>query len=192
MFQCKIQSSWIEHMASIFMQVFMIFLFLTLFFFYYVVDVEKQVFDRQINLVVDNLMADWTGLIQLVMPVDPQQAQKTKQELINNLDEMIADMQKNQAQFQSIRDQNEQVKTLARNTLISFGILVGAVIISLFVLHYCLHPIKHFWENVMIIGVIAMVEYMFLEHVVRNYTSVDPLQVKLRIIRSVQEFADLQ
>jgi hypothetical protein len=190
--QCRFSSSWVEHAASIFMQVFMIFMFLTIFFFVYVVKVEKEQFVEQINFIVDNLMQDWGRILPVIMPLDRKKSAQIKEDVILDLNRTLKTQREKAGKNTDIQDKNEQVKKLARFTLISVGIFVGVGFLALFLLHFCVRPIHHFWENLALIGVIGLVEYLFLQDVASNYRAADPNKVKLYILESVQEFAEQQ
>ena len=65
-----INNNWVKYIFSILFQVILIFTFLTIFFFVYVVKVEKEQFKGQINLIVDDILTkdiqdDLVNIIQI-------------------------------------------------------------------------------------------------------------------------------
>lgn len=185
---CRINSPFVEYTGTVFAQVFMIFLFLTLFFFLFVVKVEREIFQTQLNMIVDSIVQDWGRIVPLIMPLDPTLAEKWRQTLIQSLDDQLQTV--DSSRWQSIVDANNNIETNARNILIIFGVLVGAGLLTLVVLRFCLKSVHHFWENLMIIGVIGITELLFLELVIRRYIAVNPNHVKLYILQTIQSAAD--
>jgi len=192
---CRFSSPWVEHSSAIVMQVLMIFIFLTLFFFYYVVKIEKQQFTHQINYVIDNITEDWSDLIDKFAPDSKEDEKKLIQYILREIDKDLEEEQnknKDDPSAVKIRENNAYITELAEYTLIVSGIVVGVAFLALFVLHFCLNPLKHFWENLGLICVIAFVEYMFLQHIASSYISADPNKVKYFIIDAVQKFSESQ
>ena len=180
---------WIQEGTSIVMQVFMIFTFLTTFFFLYVVKVEKTQFLHQVDLVVDDIMADWGRLFgpQQKGGISPAYMKQLLQGLVANRSPSSSN-QKNER----IDQQNEQVKHLAEKFLAIFGVGLLVAISILVFFRICVQPVYYFFNNLLVLFFIATVEFLFLTLVASQYISADPNKIKTYILNSLAKFAQQQ
>lgn len=178
--KCK-SNIWVIDGFSLAFQVVFIFAFLTIFFFVYVVNVEKNQFEDQMNYVVDNIM---TKDIEKEI-IDP----------VNNIPEtqLVAlisgiidgtEFQENQdaiSGVKSVNTQNALVRTTAFKTLaIVVGILI-LISISMLIFGYCL-PVRHQTiEALWVVLFVAITEFVFLNLIASRYKSADPNKVKKAI-----------
>lgn len=182
-FSCRFVSHWLDELTKIFMQVFFVVTFLSLFFFLYVVKVEKEIFDSQITFVVDNLYDDLVSNIDLILPPTAQKAYK---EFLYNY---VTNIQPPTEQNQDITNQNNQVLDQTKNLVVTFAIILFGIVTSLIVLRFCTDFSHQFLENIIILGAIALTEYTFLNVVTRKYISANPSLVKYTLLDTIQQYA---
>jgi hypothetical protein len=178
--KCK-SNIWVIDGFSLVFQVVFIFAFLTIFFFVYVVNVEKNQFEDQMNYVVDNIM---TKDIEKEI-IDP----------VNNIPEtqLVAlisgiidgtEFQENQdaiSGVKSVNTQNALVRTTAFKTLaIVVGILI-LISISMLIFGYCLPVRNQTIEALWVVLFVAITEFVFLNLIASRYKSADPNKVKKAI-----------
>ena len=172
--KCSPNSPIINKIFGIFLQVMLIFVFLTVFFFTYVGIVEKDAFKLQMNIVVDDLLND----INLRQYVPRGQEDMTTLVLDGSLEmarrNAISDTKKEDKQ---ISDQNTSIRNKAFRWLgISLTILVTIIIILSFS-GYCIPFHLHTKEAVIIVFVVAITEIFFLNIITKNYWSVNSSDV---------------
>lgn len=153
----------IEHSLFTGMQLVFIASFLSLFFFLYVVKVEREEFQNQINLIVDNIYQDLT--------ID-------KPKFHNPTDDS------------DIKNHNDELMSMTKKLVIMF--FVGMIVIFgiFYALGVCI-PIKDFIvSNVIIVFFIGLTEFLILTFVGRRYISVDPNKVKYNALTALSRYAD--
>ena len=160
-------------------QIVFIFAFLTIFFFVYVVKVEKDEFEQQMNYVVDNILTDDIER-EILGPVGHSLPQAQLVALVSGLIDGVEFQasQGSKAGVKSVNDKNNSVRTTAFKTL---GVVVGILIlvsVSMLIIGYCL-PVRHqTMEALWVVLFVALTEFTFLQVVAKNYKSADPNKVK--------------
>ena len=187
---CQYDISWIQEGVSIIMQVLMIFTFLTLFFFNYVVKVEKKQFLKQVDLVVDDIMHDWFQNNPILSYSKDYWIQKLKH--IQTQIEKEKNDEQNYKRQDQIDQNNSHVKHLAEKFLLWFAVAFVVMVGFLMLFQVCVHPVSYFLNNSVVLFFIAMVEFLFLENVAGNYISADPNKIKTYILSDLQRFAQQQ
>lgn len=172
---------------SIFIQVIFVFSFLVLFYFLYVIDVERKDFEDQINLLVDNLFSGVKDQVNEIIKVNPEKISKDDFELlvygiIDTLEEKISIDSKDT--IKQINASNDKLKNNVYKILI--GIMVLCVIIIIFLQCYPVATILK--ESVITVFFIAMVELVFLTFISGKYISADPNKVKMLLGTSIKEW----
>ena len=165
----------------ILLQVLLIFIFLTLFFFYYLAKVEKQTFKEQVNLVVDDIT---TGLDK-VKPLP----KSLKAGILGYLEVQKNDIiESSKENDDNILKRNQEIK---KRSLKIVGISIVSVIIiaiSLRILGHC-PPHKQLLKmGLIIVCAVAVTEFVFLNVVTKKYISIDPHKVRQSIGNSIQEY----
>jgi predicted PurR-regulated permease PerM len=155
------------------MQVFFVVTFLSLFFFLYVVTVEKEIFNDQINMVVDALYGNMENSADLVIPQLVQT--ELKQEILDYLNTVVFSQQ----DYDDIRKQNEEVINTTKTVVYTFAVTLGACLFVIYFLRFCVDMTHHMIENLLALGAVALTEYLFLNLVSRNYIAANPNHVKL-------------
>ena len=171
--KCLFVSPFVNELVKIFMQIFFVVAFLALFFFLYVVNVEKEIFESQINYLVDNIFNElsFTSNVILTTPM--------KSEINKEMLNYINSFQVTGNSYNDIRAENEQVINNTVNIVICFALLFIACLFSLYALHVCIDIPRHVVENLIVLGMVGLTEYLFLNLVTRNYMAADPNHVKL-------------
>lgn len=181
--KCLFISPWLNETTKIVMQIFFVVTFLSLFFFLYVVKVEKDVFDKQIGFVVDNLYDDFDKSVTLIIPPSEQKVYK---EYLKNY---ITHIQISQDDYQDIRDNNQEIVDSTKKIVITFAFLLFAAVFAIVVLRFCTDLTHHFFENIIVLGGIALTEYLFLNLITKNYISANPNVVKWSVLDAIQQYA---
>ena len=164
---------------SLAFQIVFVFAFLTIFFFVYVVKVEKDEFEEQMNFVVDNILTENIEK-ELLGPINQSNTQSEIVAMVSGLIDMVEFQEGmgSNAAIKNINDNNSSIRTTAFKTL---SIVVGVLIlmsVGMLVIGYCL-PVHHqTMEALWIVLFVALTELTFLQVVAKNYKSADPNKVK--------------
>lgn len=179
---CK-QNSWVIYGLSIAIQVTFIFIFLTVFFFSYVQIVEKEEFQKQLYLIVDNIMQGVEQNILNAHDINKQDKIVIINGIINTIQEKI--VMDSRSDIENVMKQNKAVKMKAFKSLV-----VSISIITLFILlvGFCA-PVKHqIKEAILIVVFVGITEYAFLQLIAKNYISADPNKVKRSFGKAIQDW----
>lgn len=180
---CLFISPPLNETLKVFMQVFFVVTFLSLFFFLYVVNVEKEIFDDQINFVVDSLFDELQSSANLIVPQLVQG--EIKQEVLDYMKTVTIDSHN----YDDIRKQNDNVIDTTKNVVIVFATILGACVLAVYMLRFCISMSRHIIENLLALGAVALTEYLFLNLVTRKYIAADPNHIKLYFAQRVQSYA---
>ena len=177
---CHRQNKKIAYGFTVSLQVLLIFLFLVAFYFGYILYIEKESFENQIDFVIEDLTKDLKYYIPNI---------KNKEQILSKLDEKISELQGKTKTNLSIDKKNEWYKTMAINIAISLsvGLIVFFLILTMF--NYCLPVAYTLYESVFTIGFVALTEYAFLQLVTKNYIATDPNEIKYNIAKTVYDFS---
>ena len=164
-----------------------VFSFLVLFYFMYVVNIEKKDFQEQIDLIVDDLMIDIKSQLDSIIESDMNKIPKDDFNLIlfgtiDTIEEKI-NMASKEA-VKSINDNNNKLKNNVFNVLI----VIMVVSVLLMILLSCYPVFTILKESIITIFFIAMVELIFLTYISGKYISADPNKIKNLIGVSVQKW----
>lgn len=175
----------IFHIFAILMQVLIAFIFLTLFFFNYVVVVEKHEFKKQVEFIVDNVYQDVNKIYNDItkdipnLPVD----------ILPIINTLIDSNKTEEVINEDILNSNNKIKNKSYN-IIFISIIVMLSLYIIFVLtKKCIPPVvKHFSNGVIIVIFIGIVELCFLTFFSANYISADPNKVRKHIGEALHEY----
>lgn len=170
---------------SVFIQVIFVFSFLVLFYFLYVIGVEKKDFQEQIDLLVDSLMLDIKNQVNNIISVKPEEISKDDLKLlvygiIDTLEEKITMDTKDM--IQNVNNNNSAIKNNMFKILI--GIMVFCVILLIIFQCYPVYTILK--ESIITVFFIALVELVFLTFISGKYISADPNKIKNLLGTSIQ------
>ena len=173
----------INEVVKIFMQIFFVITFLSLFFFLYVVNVEKEIFESQMNFIVDNIYGQLSFASNIVMPLE------MKSELNSKILTYLDQVQLPSDSYEDIQTSNKYIIDTTINIVVNFTVLFSACLLGLFCLHLCINLTEHTVQNLIVLGSIALTEFLFLNLVTRNYISADPNHVKLYFAQQLKSYA---
>lgn len=176
---------------GIVIQVVMIFTFLTLFFFVYVVKVEKDEFSNQLNIIVDTIMtkqagdppsyiSNITGVIskenlETVVLGTLEQSRRNQDIIDKAVDKLVS-------------DQNEAVKNSSTKALLYVWGFLLLVILLLYIFGVCISLVQTIKETIVVVMFVALTEFIFLQAITSRYISASPNEVKRKIATSIQEW----
>ena len=185
MFLCN--NNLIYNGLTVFIQVIFVFSFLVLFYFLYVIDVEKKDFQEQIDLLVDSLMTDLKSQSNNIISVNSKEMSKEDLELliygiIDTFEEKITMNTKNM--IQNVNNNNSSIKNNMFKILI--GIMVVCVILLIFFQCYPVYTILK--ESIITVFFIGLVELVFLTFISGKYISADPNKIKNLLGTSIQNW----
>lgn len=188
MVDCLPDNPLIDKIFGIFLQVTLIFVFLTFFFFIYVDSTEKDSFKTQMNIVIDDLAPDLN-----VRSIVPKGQENDAIVLLDGTLELarLNSTNKSKESDQQINLQNSKIK---KNTFIFVGISIGILILTMIILYFsgrCLPFHIHLKDALILILVVAMTELIFLSIITKNYWSVDPNSVRKELGGSIQKWIQI-
>ena len=189
MFYNCIKKKWVLDIIGVLFQVIFIFAFLTIFFFVYVVNVEKQSFNKQMNLVVDSILTDETLNEFVHVPKDREHRELEAAIISGNIDVTILETkQKNKDLSATVAKYNNNLKSKSFLLLsITLAVLITITII-LIAMGYCVPVLYEVKEALWVTLFIGLTELIFLLIVAKNYNSADPNKVKRTIGKSIEDW----
>ena len=172
---------------TVIIQVIFVFSFLVLFYFLYVIDVEKKDFQEQIDLLVDSLMLDIQGELTNIISINSDKITKDDFKLlsygiIDTLEEKITMNTKDM--IQDVNNKNTAIKNNMFKILI--GIIIGCIILLIFFQCYPIYTILK--ESIITVLFIGLVELVFLTFISGKYISADPNKIKNLLGISIQKW----
>ena len=172
---------------TVVIQVIFVFSFLVLFYFLYVIDVEKKDFQEQIDLLVDSLMLDIQGELTNIISINSDKITKDDFKLlsygiIDTLEEKITMNTKDM--IQDVNNKNTAIKNNMFKILI--GIIIGCIILLIFFQCYPIYTILK--ESIITVLFIGLVELVFLTFISGKYISADPNKIKNLLGISIQKW----
>ena len=180
-------SNVIHSSLEVFIQVVFVFSFLVLFYFYYVVGVEKKDFQEQIDLIVDDLMKDIKVQIDTIVESD---INKIPREDFNTLLFGMIDVLEekiNASSKDAVKTINENNNKLKNKVVFALSIVM-CVCILVMIIFNCYPIFTILKESIITVFFIAMVELVFLTCISGKYISADPNKIKNIIGTSIQKW----
>lgn len=169
-------------------QVVMIFTFLTVFFFLYVVKVEREEFTKQIELIVDGIMTtqkgDPSSYISGPIPIPKEELEAV---ILGVLDET----KRNQAVSDSPADgvidgKNNNIEKKASIALMYVWGVLLLVILMFYIFGICTSMRHILIETIIVVVFVGIVEFVFLRVIAAKYISASPNQVRRELAQSIQ------
>lgn len=177
-------------------QITIIFAFLTFFFFSYVSKVENEEFKHQIEFVVDSIYKRHSQEIN-----DDINSKKVDKDYIKTEIYGLIDLEEDKINKTS-KTENEDIDNNNKKILDNskFYIIITAAISFimlslLFIISYymygCYLPINSFIkEGVILLVFIFIIEFLFLNIIVKNYITANPNLIKNKIASSIIKYID--
>jgi hypothetical protein len=177
---------------TIIFQVVFIFAFLTIFFFAYVVAVEKNEFEIQINLVIDNIFN--RNAIKNIIPKGIDGLSSENEDIIFSGFLDVLDDKINISSKKSVADVNKTNSSTRKKAFIILGVVFVLLIILIIILlmsGFCISIKYETKEALWIILFIGLTELAFLSFIAKSYISADPNSVKRSVATSIQEWISI-
>jgi len=176
--------------VSITVQVAFIFIFLTVFFFAYVQEIEKQEFKIQLDLIVDNMTKDFENTLPALFE---KQSEVTPEEIVVLVDGVISVIQEkiaidSKGATSDIMEKNHKIKLTALHSLIMMISVTVGVCILILLLSFCIPITQQIKEAMLVVIFIGMTEFTFLQLIARKYISADPNKVKRTMCQAIQRW----
>lgn len=186
MVNCLQRNSTINVIFGLLLQVILIFVFLTIFFFSYVTKSEKDSFELQMNLVIDDIAPD----LNIKPFVKPENKDIATIIIDGSLDlELNKSIKDNYEDDKKNKDQNDKIKNKAYNLMfISLGVIAFISIIFLISGNSVSCLYIHYRDAIIAVMFVAFTEYIFLELITKKYWSIDPSEVRTQISNSIQDW----
>jgi hypothetical protein len=189
MHKCKTKNKYVHRFFVLLLQITLIFTFLTLFFFFYVTDIEKIEFQKQLEIIVDSISND-VDLKDII----PKSVTTNQNSLI--MIDGVLDVIVNKVEINA-KNENSKIKINNNNVfhtaLTYVSIVIGFTLITLaiiFLLGHCI-PITHFIKEALFaVLAVAIVEYLFLNLIAKHYISAEPNDVRKTLGKSIQTYID--
>lgn len=166
--------------VQIVFQVALIFTFLTVFFFVYVVIIEKKEFEKQITYIVKDLMKN-TDLSSII-----NNDKLSKEDTVVIIDG-IADIVAEKARIGSfggtadVNKQNAEVYK-ASTSMVVYTLLTAVIFISgVIIFGYCFNLKDTTRETFLAVALVGLTEFVFLKTISAQYISADPNWVKRKV-----------
>jgi hypothetical protein len=171
-------------------QITLIFIFLTIFFFTYVTHVEQTEFKNQLNLITDDIMGDVNNnllkIINTQKHIDPNQANIILNGIIDVMEEETTTAYKDS--IDSITIENNIIKKKSFYYLyLVIGILI--VIISIIMMfNYCIKLKYDIKEGIIIVFFVGITEFLFLTFITTKYISASPNKVRKQVGTAIKSW----
>jgi len=146
--------------------------FIAFFFFTYAKNVEKLIVVKNVKYVINDLLDN-------IVPLIPK---SLKDQIIEQIDQIkLPDMTEADTNVE-----NENNKLLVRSKQLYGKVLIGTIILTLIISYiYKFNIIEIVVSNLILLGGIALTEYLFLNDVIANHISADPNTIKHKVISTL-------
>ena len=187
---CSKDNKYVKYAFDIIFQVTLITIFLIVFFFTYVSNVEQDEFSTQITFTVDQILTD--DEVRALIP--PNLTETQKEDLSITISGALEAAKRKstitlQDSIKSVNVNNSNIKDKAYKLVVY--IITGVVVLSMIVLAmgYCLpNLIKQFKQAIVILFFVGLTELLFLELVAKNYISANPNKIKSTIASAIKQW----
>ena len=163
-----------------------VFAFLTFFFFTYVVNVEKEEFKKQVDMVVDVIFQRYADKFRLSL-----NHKLSKSAVYGIIDSTEEDFIK--SSLDETSELTKKNKEIISTSIKSVGIFILTTIVIIALLSfygYCI-PFKDITkEAIFILFFIFLVEFTFINLIAKNYISANPNYVKNKIAQSIIDYVN--
>jgi len=171
---------------SIFVQTMFIFGFLVIFYFLYVINVEKKDFGEQMDIIVDDLAKTVANDLPDIINIDKSKYPDYDiiiSGIIDTIEEKITKDSKDQIN-QVIQNNNK-----IRNTVFIIVLFIFITILIIFIIFRKSLPYYSITKEAFIVVIfIGITEFIFLSYISSKYISADPNKVKYALATSVHEW----
>tara|TARA_A100001011_G_scaffold394642_2_gene487568 strand:+ start:1926 stop:2531 length:606 start_codon:yes stop_codon:yes gene_type:complete len=182
-----VQNIWINYSFSIIFQVVLIGIFLILFFFFLVTNVESEEFDSQLQIIIDTIVNP-----NVVNEFFSNVEDKEQAALLISGSIAVAETKTQQASKNTVKEincNNNIYKNISLNSC-----WIAVVVIIIFVLlfwsiGYCMPWYTQLKEALWIVlFIVGLTEIVFLELIAKNYISASPDSVRLALSEGITNY----
>lgn len=177
--------------CNVILQVSIIFAFLTIFFFSYVTNVEKNEFEEQINFIVDNIYKRYQDSINITYNKTNEEQKKYIKMVIYGLIDIEQEKIKKESIIENneIKIKNDKIYKDAIYCVIIF-LIISIIILVLLSYVYKL-PLKNYIKEAFILLLfIFVIEFLFLNLIVKKYITANPNMIKNKIADSIIKYIE--
>jgi hypothetical protein len=178
----------VHHGTMIIIQVSLMFAFLTLFFFMYVVNVEGEDFQKQLESIVDSMMKDVD-----ISKFDTSIPKEELEEIISGVLQAVKEKNKHTT-AESTAKVGEKNSTVQSNAFKTLGIVLSVsigILALLWSLGFCFPMPSHIKEALIITFFVAVTELSFLTFIASKYKAADPNKIRESIGSSIVNWVTL-
>lgn len=188
MFKTCRTNHWVVEGTAIAIQVTFVFIFLTMFFFLYVQSVEREEFQKQLNIIVDDisndLSSEWSTIIN---SKDPNINKEDVSIIVNGIIDVL--QQKMSGKTNSrITEQNHKVKLTALKSLTTVTVIIVSLAVLVLFIGFCMPIADQIKESMLVVIFVGITEFAFLQLIAKNYISASPNRVKRELAQAIQNW----
>lgn len=164
------------------------FAFLTIFFFVYVVKVEKQEFEDQMNYIVDSILTD--EVKSNFFALYPNTNKENLVSIIGGtIDQLKFDSErKEQSSISKVNKENSKIQRKSFMILLISVIVLIISTVILLLIGYCLPVYKQSVEALWVVLFVGITELTFLQLITKKYKSADPNKVKRSLALAISNW----
>ena len=163
-----------QGISNILIGVLLFAIFIGIFFFTYAVKIEKEILNKQITNLVENLLQDIKHIDELKSKISQFV------ESLKNIDLSEED--------RKIKEENDKIIKKAVTFLSIFAVVIISIVAVLY-FFFKINIKEIISTNVLLLLFIAITEIFFFNAIASKYISLDPNRVKLKIVEELQKLA---
>jgi len=173
----------INFILNVLIQVFAIFVFLSIFFFTYASKKEAEVVKDQVKFLIDSFVGNNLSLLP----------DETKDLIRSKINSIQTDTVQNMVTNMRIKESNDKIKNKTIDICTKAGIAISVIVVISLVLskkvNYFkkLNLTKILKETVVILIAVAVTEFLFFTYLGAQFVSVDPNIVKAKIFENLSK-----
>lgn len=190
---CNKNNIYISKIVEMSIQILFIFSFLTIFFFMYVIKIEKEEFKHQMEYIIDTFMNDILNDILNNKRLNNIDNIKNIDNIdnvnivLNGIIEITKEKIKNDSEniVKEVQEINKKIIKKAYKSVIIFTVIIILFILMFLLLGYCLNLRYDIKEAFIIMIFVGITELIFLKIIASKYISANPNAVKRDLTKSI-------
>jgi ABC-type transport system involved in cytochrome bd biosynthesis fused ATPase/permease subunit len=173
------------HLVGGTIQVYLVFVFLSIFFFLYVIKKEKEIFVSQIQFVVDSFVKNAVEFINVAYPDD----KSSLKDLVNKALEGF-DIEVDEEANAKITEANNRIRNQTALILLVIGVVLAVVFVVMWKAGACFSFGHQLVMSLIMLAFIAMTEFAFLNLVAKNHIAAEVNKIKISVLDQIQKYAE--
>lgn len=169
--------SWLGQILKIFTQVYFIFIFLTIFYFTYVVKVERQIFQTQIYNIITQLSQQIQNNYLILLPTE------TRNAISNDIHNFAESLQVPPSSHSQIDANNRALEKKSIELVVSISVILLGGLTVIYLTYISINFPSSLMENIIVVFFIGLTEFLFLHFVTRAYQIIDAQQVQVLLLK---------